>query len=241
MKIINAVWEKGNLGVDTAEIIFESSDSVDSFKEIDELAQNYQVLKIPNRRIDIVSHAEKSGFCFAETQINLISYFQDPAFSLATKRLLNTIIFEEADSKDSLAVLKELSSGSVFSSDRIALDSHFNVQIAGRRYSNWIKTILGNNGKLLVSKVGGNLAGFVSVDFKDNYADAILGGALSSNKIPGMGVIAAYAGIQYAKKHGAKYIKTSVSSNNVPAIRINLSAGYEVVDTSYVLVRHINL
>lgn len=53
MRIVDAVWEKRNLGVDTVEIALDEDDDVNVFEEINTLKQPYQVLKIPNGRIDI--------------------------------------------------------------------------------------------------------------------------------------------------------------------------------------------
>ncbi|MCH4154354.1 MAG: hypothetical protein LKF32_06905 [Mageeibacillus sp.] len=59
MRIVDAVWEKRNLGVDTVEIALDEDDDVNVFEEINTLKQPYQVLKIPNGRIDISSAAQK--------------------------------------------------------------------------------------------------------------------------------------------------------------------------------------
>ncbi|MCH4154355.1 MAG: hypothetical protein LKF32_06910 [Mageeibacillus sp.] len=182
----------------------------------------------------------KNGFYLIETQLNLISRFSEPNFSPLVKRFLDSINFEDANDVETELVLSEIASGEIFKTDRIALDPHFGCKIAGVRYANWIRDTLNCSGHLLVAKKNGALSGFVSVALKDDYADAILGGALSSNRIPSIGVMCSYAGVTFARETGAKYVITSVSSNNIPAMKINLAAGYEIKDSLYVLVRHIS-
>ena len=57
MKVIDAVWEKRNLKVDTVEVEIELDDSLDGITEVLETVERkyqYIVVKVPVRRADIM-------------------------------------------------------------------------------------------------------------------------------------------------------------------------------------------
>ena len=72
MHLINAHWEKRNLGLSVAEVSFEKGETIrqiDSslFKEYD-----YIVAKVPSGEISLLHDLEKIGFRFLESQFEFL-------------------------------------------------------------------------------------------------------------------------------------------------------------------------
>lgn len=58
MKIIDAVWEKRNLGVSCYEVLFDPEDTLEEIKSLRLKFEEreYLVFKIPTNRVDIVNY-----------------------------------------------------------------------------------------------------------------------------------------------------------------------------------------
>ena len=125
MKISDCFWEERNLGVKTAEIIFEKDELIISEKllEVESLC-DYIVIKSPISRFDI-SHALCGfNYSFVEVQITLeknltLSDLDGEMGSLFDIKLANT-------DEDIRFVESKINEG-LFSTDRIALDSSFGI------------------------------------------------------------------------------------------------------------------
>ena len=80
MKIINATWEKRNLGCDAYEIQIERKD-FDNFDAVcDEIEKQdfsgaYVVIKMPVGNLDALHKLQDMGFYFMETQLGLEKCF----------------------------------------------------------------------------------------------------------------------------------------------------------------------
>ena len=62
MKVIDAVWEKRNLGIDACEVLFEREDAVaDISSEFERISAPYTVVKVPSERNDISEYVQKNG------------------------------------------------------------------------------------------------------------------------------------------------------------------------------------
>ena len=72
MKIIDAIWEKRNLGVSSYEVVIEAEDSAsDIEKKLAELDADYIVVKVPTEHSDVLESVQKSGFSYIEDLIHV--------------------------------------------------------------------------------------------------------------------------------------------------------------------------
>lgn len=53
------------------------------------------------------------------------------------RRFEQEIVVKEADREQRESILREIESGDIFETDRIALDPYFGKEMAGKRYANW--------------------------------------------------------------------------------------------------------
>jgi GNAT superfamily N-acetyltransferase len=137
-------------------------------------------------------------------------------------------------------VFREIKMGTIFSTDRIALDSHFSVEIAGNRYYNWMRQELDRGAALSISYYKEEPVAFsITKPAANGVCDGIMGGVFAEHRNRGLGFLAIEATNQTAEKYGAKKIQTKVSSNNLPILRLHVSGGYEIVHMEEVLVKHV--
>ena len=73
MKVIHAVWEKRNLGIDCYEVELEAQDSFNEFKDWEASAcGEYMVVKVPVERDDIFLKMPSLGYTFIEMATGLL-------------------------------------------------------------------------------------------------------------------------------------------------------------------------
>ena len=76
MKIVDAVWEKRNLGVTTCEVTIEQEDTLEEVNSAcDDLSNRYEylVFKIPSNRSDLVLPMQLKNFRYIETQFTFMT------------------------------------------------------------------------------------------------------------------------------------------------------------------------
>lgn len=72
MRVIDAVWEKRNLGVEVQEIVCDGTETANELQEqLSGVRMPYSVLKVPSGSTDLLLAAQASGYCFVETAISL--------------------------------------------------------------------------------------------------------------------------------------------------------------------------
>ena len=138
MKIIDAFWEKRNLGVSCSEITIENDDSANSLLQQLQLNNKteYIVIKVPTNRIDISSVLTTQGFTFVECIINLKLDIKNCGLSKIEERICNTITYTEVSGEKLNTVYEEINK--VYCTDRVKGSFFFPSQ-ASNRYVNWIK------------------------------------------------------------------------------------------------------
>ena len=68
MNVVNAVWEKRNIGVDTAEVTIEEADDVQTIKDtLNNLEVEYIVVKVPSSRSDALFLVQNRGIIILKT------------------------------------------------------------------------------------------------------------------------------------------------------------------------------
>ena len=239
MKIVDAIWEKRNLGVDTQEIYVEENDSLEDLSfAIHQLETPYNVVKIPAGRVDMLFYLQELGFKFIEGFVHLTHNLHNVELNSIQKRLNDAVSYERMNQNDIEQLYEEIKKG-MFYTDRIVLDKNFKKEQAQNRYINWISDELkcGTEIYKLVYN-NENIGFFTFKKIKDNVYNPFLAGLYKKFQSTGLGAVFCYKAIMEAKKRNANLVQTSVSLNNANTVRVHISLGYAVDSIFYVLIKH---
>jgi len=240
MKIIETPWEIENLGKKSVEIIIEGLDSISEIEKIFEMNNfEYIVVKTSYKNSVSLQILQHNGFQFIETQISLILNIKDAVLG-ESKYFAENFGFEKINTKDELNnILSNITEGT-FSTDRIARDPVFGLDIANRRYKNWIRNSFGkSNIEVFSITERGINAGFLMTGSSDaDEIDLLIGGIYAKYQGSGYGYNFVYQPVKYYISQGKTRIRTKVSSNNLNVIKLYLSLGYKIENMDYVLIKH---
>lgn len=241
MKIVDAVWEKRNLGVDVTEIVCEASDSKDELiSALSKVKAPYSVCKVPSGAVELLLCAQEQGYQVIEMSIAMEGKTKELSLPRIYQRFASEISVRDADEEQTEQILREIESGSIFKTDRIALDTHFGEEAAGKRYANWTRDLIEQGAHVCIGYYKDMPAAFgVNQDKEGAISDAVLGGALSNGAGVGLGFLSIYANLISAIRHGNTKVKNHVSSNNPPIIHLHLQFGFRIGEMQYVLVKHL--
>lgn len=239
MKLVEAIWEKRNLGVDCLELHCEAHDAVEQVVAALPFSASYQLVRIPAKRVDLLLAVQDRGFRLIEMGIDLerpLSDFEMPAIY---KRFEKRMVFRRAAEADVERILEIVGSGNMFTTDRIALDPFFSAKQAGHRYACWIRDLLQQGGILHVAAYNGRDVAFgVAIERRTGVWEASLGGVFPGSETSGLGFVLVYLNTAVPKQRGGTKVATRVSSNNLPVFRLHLFFGYEPTNLEYILIRH---
>ena len=249
MKIINAIWEKRNLGLNVLEFQLEKDDIEKSSDMLTtEISQNinlhkagYCVLKMPVAIPQFIDIANKLEFIFSENQFSINGSLV-PASKIASQPMFNKrgLFCIKNSSHEMFELIKQSTMQGIFGTDRIALDAKFGKEISNRRYANWISDIEKKDEKDLRT-----------VFYNDEFIGFLLGMSEREKKkihFPLGGVVPKYKNTFGALVYGHcfksfsedyKYAETSFSSNNPVIINLYSYFGFQFSNMQYVFVKHI--
>ena len=112
MKIVNAVWEKRNIGCETTEVTFEQDDSLaEAEKLAKKLGTEYIVLKIPSYRTDIMLTVQKYGYTYIEDMVYLVHYLGEVQRNRIEQRIYDAVSYELMNDDDILMLKEEIRCG----------------------------------------------------------------------------------------------------------------------------------
>jgi hypothetical protein len=239
MQSIDAHWEKRNLGVSCTELIIDATDEVrDVLAAASALGNEYIVLKVPAARVDILLGLQEAAFRVVEVVFRIRRNLHALALPVPYARFGKDLTWHEATPRDVERVLDEVSGG-VFQTDRVALDPAFAPGLAGQRYRNWIQDERANGATICITSFKGDDIGFsILRDRGEGQFHGLFGALYRDNKYLALGFSVGWTNLVVAKERGGRVIETAVSTNNVPAVKMNLSIGYEIHEVQYVLVKH---
>ncbi len=242
MRIINAHWEKRNLGVDCLEITIDKEDTLDTLKsqEIEFNNIDYIVIKVPIGRFDINSYLSSLGFSFIEGILNFRINVKDAFLNKLQHRLNNAITYTEMNDSDQIELIQEIENG-LFKSDRIILDYYFEEGLSAKRYSNWIKDELTRTTQVYKILHKEDTIGFFT--FKESGPETyypFLAGLYSKYSNSGLGFTTIRKPIEEVIRRNGKTISTFASTNNPYVVRAHLQQGFSIDETQYVFVKHNN-
>lgn len=240
MKVVDAFWEKRNLGVECKEIVIETNDSVSVIDEINELVNTteYVVLKVPINRFDICSLMPKLGFAFIEGSINFELPLKQALLMPLQQRLNTAVTYAEMQANDLNELYTEIKGG-LFGTDRILLDPFFTPEMAAIRYVNWITDELNRDTQVYKILYKKDTIGFFT--FKESAKGVyypFLAGLYKSYASSGLGFTTLRKPIDEALKRGGNLISTFASTNNLPVVRAHTQQGFSIKQIHYVFVKH---
>lgn len=237
MKIIDAIWEKRNLGVSCHEVILEKKDSLIDLAKLDSLPSKYQVIKIPLDRSDLMFEMQKNNFTFVEILFDSSHDLNLPALSAPLKRLSNVIDCQEVDEIGLESIRKRILPG-MFKTDRVALDPHFGIEKSAQRYLGWLSDEVNLGSRVYELTYINRPVGFFVMKREDNVFTGRIGGVYLDSNLLGLGVLLNYFQIVVAKNLGGRILRGAFSSNNPSVFAINDTLGYKSKPIFNVFVRH---
>lgn len=230
LKIIDAVWEKRNLGVTCYEILFEPKDELDEIKNAwtKFSERQYLVFKVPTNRVDIVDYLQRQGCWFIEISMSFQCDLSDWKLSDKLKPLCEQCTWSKMNDEDLQVMFNEIDKN-IFKTDRIYLDPYFTHQQAAQRYINWTRDSLERGAVGWKVMYQGEVVGF---------SLGALGGVYSKFEGTGMGLMIQYAQIQRDIADGKKICRGDYSSNNTEMLNILYALNKKLKDMRYVFVKH---
>lgn len=239
MKVIDAHWEKRNLGVSCTEITADLTDTLDAVRTaICQLSDDYVVAKVPVPRVDLLLCFQEAGYAVIEAVLHIKMGLHNVVFPQLYKRYENDLSFRQANANDVRQIMAEIRAG-VFATDRISLDPRFTPTHAANRYRHWIEDELNRNSNAYITMFKSRDIGFsILRNDGEGRFNGLFGGLYLAERKSALGFAIGWANIVKARELGGTVIETNVSANNLAAVKMNLSVGYEVAGISYVLVKH---
>lgn len=248
MKVVDATWEKRNLDCRVLEITLDSEDSkkkMDYLKDeiqsnISSYAASYIVLKFHSSENTLLQLPALCGFSFIENQLTFHGDLKTNLKKAESVLRQNSLFHVEKKTspEDFDFIANEIKKG-LFTTDRIALDSKFGVDIANKRYANWLLDLKKDPSVLLSivymkeKPIGYELAKYEGCD-----VSAIHGGLLSAYQKMPIGLME-MASLIVAYEPNFKTHIVNVSSNNISVTKGWQFLGYQITAMNNVFVKHI--
>ncbi len=242
MKIIDAIWDKKNLGMNAVEISIEPGDTADLLRcSLDKLAGSepaYQVAKVPADLPEFNRELGGLGFSFAECQLTMkINKEQFAYVENRWEDYMEAVQFRRVTRENSEELLSQFEAG-IFKTDRIALEPRFGIGIANLRYKNWVWDCM-ERPEYLVEEtlIDGVPIGFGLFKLEGPKISGLLGGAYLNAAGSGYYVNGMYRTLQKNFSLGYKRFEGKVSSNNPPIVTVYECLGASISEIKYVFAR----
>ncbi len=238
MKVIDAYWEKRNLGVEALEIVINDNDNLDEITEVLKMSTEYIVVKTSSGRFDVHEKLSCSGYVYVESLINLKIDVKDAVLNQIQSRICPLISYDLATSQEINFIFKEIRKG-VFVSDRIATDPFFSPSLSNERYIHWVEDELKLGAELFKISFKDNVIGFFTFkELNNGEFYPFLGGLLCSYNQTGLGFSVIRKPIEEVIKRNGNSISTFVSSNNLAIIRAHVQQGFNLNQIQNIFIKH---
>lgn len=242
MKVIDAFWDTRSLGVKSAEIEIEEADTIEDVDQILSSIEKYEyvVAKVAAGCADAALHLQARGFAFIESSIEVEIDLRELAFPRFVERFDKYITCRKASTESEGSIFSHVAEG-LFTTDRVYLDPAFDDDLAAKRYLNWIRDEQSRGAELFHVYYKDEEVGFFV--YKETVpgieAYPFLAGLYNEWKSSGLGANVVVAiEMKEAKSRGCKRLRTFVSSNNLPILKIHELFGCQIKNIRNVFVRH---
>jgi hypothetical protein len=249
VKVVEAIWERRNLGVDVTEVTLERADTNDEERVLSFLREKmergrYLLVKTPEGNVAFLVKLQALGFIFLECQYNLSRQLRGYAppqreefLSLARQISPEPLDLGEVD--DLCALIGD----GMFTTDRVALDPLFGVKTANTRYQNWVRDIQ-KDASCVVARIKyrEKAIGFfaISFDVQAEEAHSLLLGLFKPYQGSALGSMIVHMPLKFASEKNMKTIFAQVSSNNMTSLRSHVFWGFAIESASYVFRCHVD-
>ena len=239
IEIIDAFWEKRNLGVSVSEVIINKEANISELSAIQELDSDLIYAKVQHENTEVIEKLILDNFKYSENQFSIQKRLKNFSINKIYKKLIRFLDTTVINTLEDAKVIFEELDKNLFTTDRIALDTTLGVKAANNRYKNWITDII-NSGDyeccIIRTQQDSIPVGFYINRYNENTANCILGAVFNEFKSRGIGHCFIYFALENAIKNNCKILKTQISSNNVPVFNIYSSVfGFEITDNHVVL------
>ena len=240
MRFVDTYWEKENLGVDSGKFIVDSDeDVIELEKALRNCNKEYLEADVIPGCIKSIIALENNGFHFMETAIGLKACVTDIKIPKSMERFIGKVSYDESTEEELKIILDIISSGKMFLTDKISLNSVFGSEKAGNRYYNWFQSLLKNGAKCFSIHYMGKFVGFELSILKDATVEFFLGGGFPG-VYAGAGMMTVTASYDYWTHQSIKSIETNVSSNNLPVLKLHELFGLRINEMRYIFAKNID-
>ncbi len=244
MEITHAHWEQRNLGVRSYEIKLSAKDTMEDFllseRQLRDEGAEHIVVKAPVNTAEFLVGLPQAGYLFMEASVALSlrkSKYSCPAYIARFDRNIAVKAIDHTD--DCQRIYDEIAKG-IFNSDRITLDRTFSQEAASRRYINWMKDLRESGESIHEVCLGRDAIGFFIFKRIDaRKARGILTGLYEEYAASGYGSVIMKKLCDTVWDQGYKTYYAAVTSNNLKALRANISFGSEIDGISYHYVKNV--
>lgn len=247
MNLVEATWELRNLGARTIEVTLEKKDFSREPKEIcadirisekDYMAE-YTVVKVNTGNPIIGLELQKNGFWHVETQSVIRAFYDDMKHAVKMyEPFYPNVKQQEVSSSEDIAYIQQEIMKGIFTTDRIALDPAFGVEMANRRYANWVRDEFERGGHVAYTLVDGERVAFTVYREERTRHWGLLTGIFPEFVSSNYGGSLIYGGSAALVARGITVSRGAVSSNNPVILSLHEMFGYRLKDIFDVYTRH---
>lgn len=238
MKVTNCTWELNNLGCKVAEIDCTEDVTIDSslIKDV-ETKYDYIVVKVPILKSQINSFLSQRQYVCIESQLSIKIKMKDLKMQSGLLENIGHVQAETINNEKDLLSLLSRMTESMFTTDRIYLDSNFGPIYSLKRYRNWISSEYHRGTKVYKILIDGEWVGLFMPKENNTTMDGLLGGLFAEFQGNGLGIVLPLMPL-FINSSVQKY-ETKISSNNFPVIQVYNQCGYRFTNVEYVFIKHV--
>ncbi|MDD4690577.1 MAG: hypothetical protein PHE51_12655 [Eubacteriales bacterium] len=240
MKVVDAFWEKRNLGLTAIEITLDKDDQIEQVSEqlsLSIVKCDYVVVKLPVGRVDISFLLSELGFTFIESMYHMSHNLQPMLLNEYQSDIVGDMSLISIKDNDLEFILDKIRTG-IFNTDRVSLDPFFSMDQAASRYVEWLKDELKRGTEIFNVVYNRHKAGFIVLKKTGDGYHNFLDGIYDEFTGKGFAVCMRYLLNEEARKRGSEFLSTNISSNNIASLKSMFKCGFSITDTTYVFVKH---
>ena len=238
MQVIDAAWERRNLGVSCQEVTIDVGDGYQQLKIVDQLDAEYQVIRSPVERPDFLFELSQRGFVFVEVFLSSVHYLRDYELSPQLARHISNFSFEMA-SHSEIDIIRDNIAMGVFKTDRVSIDPCFGIEKSAQRYLGWMADEIEKKSDIFALKFRDEVFGFSILKKDCDSCHAKLGAVFYEKRRPGLGMYLNYFNIIASINLGCSSLYAPFSSNNLPVFSMNQMLGFKIKPLYNILVKHV--
>lgn len=241
MKIIDAFWEKRNLGLTVCEIIFDNNEiiNLDAISDL-EKSYNYLVAKVPGDSVSLVHDLESYGFRYLENQL-VLYVLSNELLNIEKdweRRFLDISCEKVSDKKELDNICDQVKKG-LYIKGRISADPEIEKGISDLRIVNWLNDLSGKENTFIYRLVRDkSIIGYFALEkINSTHLNVIQAGIFSDYQNKGFSFLIPYNILKIAYKNKIKGIFALVSSNNTKMINSISRIVHLSIKKTYIVMR----